>query len=237
VALVGEIIDFFTTSESWTGRRGILPLAADHIRLSVLATTVAIVLALPPALYLGHIKRGSLLAINLVNIGRAMPSFGIVALALPISLRLGWGLGFWPTFVALVALALPPIFTNSYTAIAQVDPAVVEAAAGMGMTSSEVLFKTEVPLAVPVIWTAIRISAVQVVATATLGAVVGWGGLGRFIIDGFAQGNQVWLVAGGLLVAVLAVATDMAFAVTEKFVLPAGLAHRDRTELITQTAA
>src|SRR5690606_42136842 len=127
--------------------------------------------------------RGGAPVSAIVNIGRAIPSFGIVAIMLPISLWLGLGIGFWPTFVALVALAMPPIFTNTYTAVAEVDPAIREAALGMGMTGAQLLFRTELPLAMPVIWTALRVSSVQVVATATLGAVVGWGGLGRYVID------------------------------------------------------
>ncbi|MDH5372161.1 MAG: ABC transporter permease subunit, partial [Acidimicrobiia bacterium] len=157
--------------------------------------------------------------------------FGIVALAFPIALRLGLGISSWPTFVALVALAIPPMFTNGYTAVREVSAAAVEASVGMGMTDYEVLTRTELPLAMPVIWTAIRVSAVQVVATATLGAVVGWGGLGRYVIDGFAQGNDVSVLVGALLVAVLSLITDQAFAVSERWVLPRGTSARVRTEV------
>lgn len=211
VSLPAAVLEFFTDPGNWTGESGILVRSLDHLRISGFATLVAVSLALPPAVALGHRRRGSFLAVALVNVGRAVPSFGIVALALPVSLRLGLGLGFWPTFLALVALALPPVFTNAYTGVREVDAATVEAAVGMGMTASQVLLRTELPLAAPVIWAAVRVSAVQVVATATLGAVVGWGGLGRFVIDGFAQGNRVWVVVGGILVAVLAVLTDLAF--------------------------
>jgi osmoprotectant transport system permease protein len=210
VSVLREVVRFFTDPASWTGDSGILVRSADHLRMAAFATAVAAGLALPPAVALGHRRRGSFLAVTVVNVGRAIPSFGIVALALPLSLRLGLGLGFWPTFLALVALALPPIFTNAYTGVRAVDPSTVEAAAGMGMTGAQVLLRTELPLAMPVIVTALRVSAVQVVATATLGAVVGWGGLGRYVIDGFAQGNRVWVVAGGILVALLALLTDQA---------------------------
>lgn len=210
MSVLREVLRFFAEPASWTGDSGILVRSADHLRMSAFATAVAAGLALPPAVALGHRRRGSFLAVTVVNVGRAIPSFGIVALALPLSLRLGLGLGFWPTFLALVALALPPIFTNAYTGVRAVDPATVEAAAGMGMTGAQVLLRTELPLAMPVIVTALRVSAVQVVATATLGAVVGWGGLGRYVIDGFAQGNRVWVVAGGILVALLALLTDQA---------------------------
>lgn len=231
--LLSDVLDFFLTAQSWTGDDGLLIRTVDHLALSLFATMVAVALALPPAVWLGHRRRGAFLAVALVNVGRAVPSFGIVALALPISLRLGLGLGFWPTFVALVALAMPPVFTNTYTGIREVDPAIVEAAAGMGMTDVQVLRTTELPLATPVIWTAVRVSTVQVIATATLGAVIGWGGLGRYLIDGFAQGNDVWVLAGGIMVAALALLADAAFTVAERWVLPRGLSSRDRSEVET----
>ena len=231
MSFLGEVVDFFTAIDSWIGSDGILVRTFDHVRISAFAVGVAVILALPIAVWMGHHKRGAFLAISLANIGRAVPSFGIVALAFPIALRLGLGISSWPTFVALVALAIPPMFTNGYTAVREVSPAAVEASVGMGMTHYEVLTRTELPLAMPVIWTAIRVSAVQVVATATLGAVVGWGGLGRYVIDGFAQGNDVSVLVGALLVAVLSLITDQAFAVAERWVLPRGTSARVRTEV------
>lgn len=233
MSLVADVLRFFTTAESWTGSAGLLARTADHLGLSLFATVVAVLLALPPAVWLGHRRRGAFLAVGLVNIGRAVPSFGIVALALPISLRLGLGLGFWPTFVALVALAMPPVFTNTYTGVREVDPATIEAAEGMGMTDAQLLVSTELPLAMPVIWTAIRVTTVQVIATATLGAVIGWGGLGRYVIDGFAQGNDVWILAGGIMVAALAIAADVTFSLAERWVLPRGLVGRRRSQVET----
>jgi osmoprotectant transport system permease protein len=115
------------------------------------------------------------------------------------------------------------MFTNAYTGIRQVEPAMVEAAKGMGMKGGQVLREIEIPVAAPLILTAVRVSSVQVVATATLGALVAWGGLGRFIIDGFATGDQVMVFAGGLLVAVLAVATEVAFSLLERVIVPKGL--------------
>jgi osmoprotectant transport system permease protein len=229
--LIGDLVAFLTDPASWTGTDGIIARLLEHIGLSALAVAVAVVLALPPALVLAHFRKGSVLAVGVVNLGRAIPTFGVIALALPLCLALGLGLGFWPTLIAMVLLAMPPIFTNSYTAVRQVDAGVVEAAAGMGLTDRQVAMRTELPLGMPVIWTAIRIASVQVVATATLGAIVGWGGLGRYVVDGFAQGNDVLVLAGGLLVALLAVAVDLSYSVAERWVLPAGSSHRDRGEL------
>lgn len=226
-----DLGEFLADSASWVGDAGLLNRTGDHLLLSAFALAVAAVVTLPPALWLGHRGRGGVVVGAVVNIGRAIPSFGIVAIMLPVSLRFGWGIGYWPTFVALVALAMPPIFTNTYTGVTEVEQSVREAALGMGMTGTQLLARTELPLAMPVIWTALRISAVQVVATATLGAVVGWGGLGRYVIDGFAQGNDVFVFIGGVVVALLAILVDLAFSGMERFVLPAGTRHRDRSEM------
>ena len=212
-----ELADHLTTSDNWWGRRGITTRIVDHVRNSVAATGVAAAVAIPAALWLGHIRRGGAVATAAVNLGRAVPSFAIVALALPFSLRFGFGLGFWPTMVALVALALPPIFTNTY---AGVDDGSVDAARGMGMQGRQVLWRVEAPVALPLLVTGLRISAVQVVATATLGAFVGFGGLGAFIYEGFRQNDDGKLLTGAVLVAVLAIATELLFGVGQRLLTP-----------------
>ncbi len=221
--VLAGVIRFFGDGANWTGGSGILARTGDHVGLSLFAVAVAVVIAVPPALFLGHTRRGGVVAVSIVNVGRAVPSFAIVALALPITIRLGLGLGFWPTFLALVALAIPPIFTNTFTGVSGVSPDLTEAARGMGMTAREILLGIELPLASPVMLTAVRVSSVQVVATATLGALVAWGGLGRYIIDGFAQRDFVELFVGALLVALLSVLTDAAFGVLERGLAPKGL--------------
>lgn len=220
---LGDVFAFFADGANWVGDAGILNRTLEHVGLSAFSMAVAGLIAIPPALFLGHTGRGGVFAISVVNIGRAVPSFAIVALALPISINLGLGLGFWPTFLALVALALPPMFTNTYTGVREVDQGTVEAARGMGMTEWEVLRGIELPLASPVILAAVRVASVQVVATATLGALVAWGGLGRYIIDGFSQRDNVEVFVGGLLVALLAVITELFFEVVERLAVPAGL--------------
>jgi len=220
---LGDVFAFFANGANWVGSAGILNRTLEHVGLSAFSMAVAGLIAILPALVLGHTGRGGFFAVSIVNIGRAVPSFAIVALALPVSIKLGLGLGFWPTFLALVALALPPMFTNTYTGIRDVDPGAVEAARGMGMTSGEILRGIEMPLASPVILAAIRVASVQVVATATLGALVAWGGLGRYIVDGFSQGDNVEVFAGGLLVAALAVVTELFFGFVERRAIPSGL--------------
>lgn len=216
-----EVLEFF--GDNWWGQAGILNRTWEHIQLSAFSMAVAAAISVPPALALGHIGRGGFFAVSLVNIGRAIPSFAIVALALPVSINLGLGLGFWPTFLALVALALPPMFTNTYTGVREVDASTVEAARGMGMNEVEILARIELPMASPVILAAVRVAAVQVVATATLGALVAWGGLGRFIIDGFSQQDNVEVFVGGLLVALLAILTELFFGYVERRAVPAGI--------------
>lgn len=217
---LGEFLEYLTTADNWWGRNGIGNRLVAHVRISAIAVAVALALSVPPALWLGHRRRGGVAAVAVVNIGRAVPSFAIIGLALIFSLRWGFGFGFWPTLVALVALALPPIFTNTYAGVVGVDPAVVQAARGMGMTDGEVLRRVELPNALPLLITGVRLSAVQVVATATLGAYVGFGCLGSFINEGFRQRDFDVLLTGAVLVAALAVLTELAFTLLQRWLAP-----------------
>jgi osmoprotectant transport system permease protein len=222
VSALGDLAGFLTTTDNWWGRRGIAERTWAHLKLSVFCTAAAVALACPVAVVLGHRRRGGFVAVSIVNIGRAVPSFAIIALVLPFALRWGLGLGFWPTAVALVLLAVPPVFTNAYTGVAGVEPSIVESARGMGMRGREVLWRVELPVALPLVITGIRIAAVQVVATATLGALVGYNCLGSFIIEGKARlaTGQGRLLAGAALVAALALATELAFGVAERRLTP-----------------
>ncbi|HYF45330.1 MAG TPA: ABC transporter permease [Acidimicrobiales bacterium] len=217
---LGEFWDFVTTAENWWGNRGILLRVYDHLRLSGFSLLLAAVIALPPAIALGHVKRGGVAAVWLVNIGRAVPSFALIVLIFPFSLRYGFGLGFWPTAFALVLLAIPPIFTNAFTGVRDVDVGTVEAARGMGMQGREVVWGVEIPAALPLIVTGLRVSAVQVVATATLGAYVGFGGLGAFIVEGFATRNDGKILTGAILVAALSLIVELGFGALQKALTP-----------------
>jgi osmoprotectant transport system permease protein len=217
---VNEFWNFVTTAENWWGNRGIVVRLWDHLRLSGFALIAASVIALPPAVYLGHIKRGGLSAVWIVNLGRAIPSFALIVLVLPICLRYGFGLGFWPTAIALILLAIPPIFTNAFTGMRDVDPGMVEAARGMGMHARAVVWGVEIPAALPLILTGVRVSAVQVIATATLGAYVGYGGLGAFIVEGFATQNDGKLLTGAVLVALMAIMVELVFGAAQKKLTP-----------------
>lgn len=226
IEFLGDVAAWFGDSANWLGTTGILNRLREHAQITVLATVVSTGLAIPPAVWLAHRRIGGTFVVAAVNIGRAIPSFAIVVLFLPISIRLGLGIGFWPTLLALLFLAVPPMFTNAYTGVAGVDADLVEASRGMGMTDGEVLTQVEIPLASPVILAAVRVAAVQVVATATLGALVGWGGLGRFIVDGFAVRNSVLVFAGALLVAGLAIVTEMTLGAVQRRIVPMTLQSR-----------
>jgi osmoprotectant transport system permease protein len=229
IDFLGDLARWFATS--WDGDTGYLMRIWEHITVSGTALLAAVAVALPLGAWLGHTNRGGVLVTSMVNIGRALPSFGIVALALPVTIRLAdalpfidSGLGFLPTFVALFALAVPPVFIHTHAGVRGVDPDTIEAARGMGIDGRRVLTTIELPMAAGVIMNGIRVTAVQVVATAPLGALVAYGGLGRFIIDGFAVRDSVQIAAGAILVALLAVATEIGFARLERRVVPKGIA-------------
>ena len=232
IDFLGDVARWFGTN--WDGPAGWVARTGEHLAVSGAALAAAMVVAIPLAAWLGHRGRGGLLATSLVNIGRALPSFGIVALALPITIRLAnalpfieSGLGFFPTVVALFALALPPIFTNTHAGIRAIDPDIVEAARGMGMSGGRILGLIELPLAAPLIVEGVRVTAVQVVATAPLGALVAYGGLGRFIVDGFAMTpgpeRSVQIFAGAVLVLATAILADLVVRMVGRTMTPAQL--------------
>jgi osmoprotectant transport system permease protein len=220
----------------WSGSDGIPARVAQHLALSGTALLVAMVIALPLGLALGHTGRGAWLLINAANVGRALPSLAILALVLPLVFRLGLGLGFWPTVFMLVPLGLPLILVNSYVAVSTVDRDTVDVARGLGMRGWQVLRQVELPLAAPVIVDGMRNAAVTIVATATLGAVVASGGLGRYIVDGLARMETPRLVAGALLVALLSTATELFFAALERLVLPPGVRAARGVSVLEQQA-
>ncbi len=223
IETIGQVFDYFLQADNWLGPRGLLNRLWQHVSISTIGMIVASVLALPPALFLGHRRKGGFLAVSVVNIGRAVPSFGVVGVMFPITISiavLASPLGFWATLIALVLLAMPPIFVNAYVGIREVDTALVESARGMGMTERQVLTRLEVPLALPLIMAGLRTAVVAVIATATLGAVVGFGGLGRYIVDGFAQGNDVLIYVGSLLVALMAIFAELGFGRLERRTTP-----------------
>ena len=189
----------------------------EHLLLSGAAMGVALVLALPLGVWLGHRHRGSFVAINLANVGRALPSLALIAIGIAFL-----GVGFTNVTVALVVLAIPPILTNSYVAVDGVEADVVEAARGMGMTNGQIIRRVELPLALPLIFAGIRTAVVFVVATATIAAVAGGGGLGDIIVNQAGYGLE-GVVGAAVCVSVLALVADGAVGLVQRLVTPAGL--------------
>src|SRR4051794_39303843 len=211
-----KLVDYLTTASHWTGNAGILNRLEEHFVLTAVSIGIAAVIALPLGLALGHVGRGGTLAINITNIGRAVPTFAVLTLLTlsPV------GIGNRSTVIALVLFALPPLVTNSYIGLREVDPEVRDAARGMGMSGWQLFRRVELPLGMPLVMAGVRIATVQVWATATIAALVGAGGLGRLITDGLSAHNQGELLTGAVIVALLAVVVESLLAVVQRYVDP-----------------
>jgi osmoprotectant transport system permease protein len=220
MGVLAEALRWLTTPENYSGPTGITARLIEHVQISVQPLLLAALVAIPVGMWIGHRRRFEFLVISIGNIGRALPSFGILAIFFVLTFSWPGDLGYWAIFFAMFFLAIPPILTNTYVGIKGVDPDTVEAARGMGLRERDVLLRLELPLAVPLIIGGMRTAAVQVVATATLGAVTSWGGLGRFIVDGFAVQDNVQILAGAILVAVLAIVTEVVFGRLQRALAP-----------------
>ncbi|MEP6797070.1 MAG: ABC transporter permease [Lapillicoccus sp.] len=215
-----DLVGWLGNGSNWTGPTGALALLGQHALLSVVSLVVAAALVVPLGLWLGHIGRGGVLALNVGNIGRAVPTFAILVL---LSLAPApFGNSQLTVITSLVLFAVPPILTNTYIGVREVDRAAVDAAKGMGMSGWQVLRGVELPLAGPLIVQGLRLGGVQVVATATIAALVGAGGLGRLITQGFSRQDQAMLLGGAVLVAALALVVEAGFELLERAVAPAG---------------
>lgn len=217
-----SVLHWLLAPEHWSGENGIPVRLLQHLELSAAGVALGVLIAIPIGAVVGHTRRGAGIAVSIANLGRAIPSFAVLVLVFIMMLRWWPGIAFGvgPTVVALTLLAIPPILTNSYVAISGVDADTVESARGMGMRGRQIFRRLELPLAAPVIVTGVRIAAVQVVATATLAALIAGGGLGRYIVDGFAQGDRTMTTAGAVLVALLAIATELVFGFAARLATP-----------------
>lgn len=212
---LSEVIEWFTDPANWSGSFGVPTRTLEHLQITAAAMAIAAGMALPVGMYIGHRRRFEFLIVSVGNVGRALPSFGLLLLFV-----IAMGLGDAPIVLTMTLLAIPPILINTYVGVQAVDADALEAARGMGTTELGVLGRIELPLAAPVILAGLRIATVQVIATATLAAVAGGGGLGRYIVDGFAGGDDAQLFSGALLVAALALAIDGAFLLLQRLVTP-----------------
>lgn len=232
--LVTATAAWLTNPAQWAGQFGIPNRLLEHVLIASISLAIALLLALPAGLAIGHTGRGASVAASVANLGRSLPSLAVIAIAIPVTVLIDPVVGgaFLPTLVAMVVLAVPPILVNAYTGIAEVDRDLVEAGRGMGMREREILAGIELPVALPVVLGGIRSAAVQIVATATLGAIFGGGGLGRFLVDGIAQKDDGQVFGGVLLVAALAIATEVAVGLLQRLARSPGLRRGGRGPVV-----
>lgn len=233
--LVESTITWLTDGASWAGPAGIPARLAEHLVLSGVSLAIAIVVAVPIGIWVGHTGRFASLVVNIANIWRALPSLALIGIVLPVTAAIDPQLGFkvYPTLIAMVALAIPPVLVNTQAGIAGVDRDLVEAARAMGMREGQVVRRLELPLALPAIVTGIRSGAVQVVATLTLGAIFGSGGLGRYLVEGIAQLDEGMTYGGVVLVAGLALAVEGAFVLVQGLIRSTGLRRMEPVSAAT----
>jgi osmoprotectant transport system permease protein len=219
-----SIANWFGDSAHWHGTDGIPHRLMQHVSICAISLLIAGAIALPAGIVLGHLRKGGVVAQNLANLGRAIPSLAILIIAVPFL-----GIGAHPAELALVALAVPPLLTNAYVGMATVDEDVRDAARGMGMTGRQMIWHVELPLALPLIMAGIRTATFNVIATATLAAEIASGGLGQFISTGLEVNDSVEIVCGAILVVILALAAEAALAVVQHLVVAAPLRQDRRT--------
>lgn len=222
-----NVWQWFTDPANWSGPDGIPVRTAQHIFISASAMLIAMAVALPIGLYLGHRRVGTVIAGNIGNIGRAVPTLAVLIILASIAII---GVGDLAAILALALFAIPPLLTNTFAGLADVDDEVRGAAQGMGLSGMQVLRRVEIPLAIPLIAAGIRTATVQVVATASLAAVVGSGGLGRYVVDGFALQDGTLIVAGAILTAAISLAAEGVMALVQRGVTPRGLRTMSTTD-------
>ncbi|MFF7788333.1 ABC transporter permease subunit [Streptomyces sp. NPDC007991] len=212
---------FFSDSAHWQGYDGIPARLGEHVGYTLEALALAAAIGLPVGLVTGHYGRGGNALSLVATAGRALPSFGLLVLMTTLL-----GFGMLPVMIPLVVLAVPPILVTTYEAMRSVDPSPVDAARGMGMHESRILFQVELPVALPLILSGLRSAAIQIVSTATIAAYVSLGGLGRYIVDGLYQRDYEKVVGGATLVAVLALVTLALFWAVARAAVSPGVRRR-----------
>ncbi len=209
---------WLTAGSRWSGGDGIPHRLLQHLEYSGIALLIAALIALPIGALVGHTGRGTFAVAGLANLARAVPTLGLLLLVVTVT-----SIGLTPVIIPLIALAIPPILVNTFEGIRGVDADIKDAARGMGMKGPGILLKTEIPVAMPLILLGLRTAAIQVVATATIAAYAGIGGLGRYIVDGLARKDYPSVVGGSVLVVLLALAVQLAFAVIRRAIVSPGL--------------
>ena len=216
--LFAQVVEWFLDPSHWSGTRGVPARLADHLGYTVQALLIAAVIAIPLGAWIGHTRRGGFLVVGAANGLRALPELGLLTLLVGFV-----GIGLLPLTIALVVLAVPPLLAGTYAGVRNADPAVIDAARGMGMREHEVLTKVELPIAIPLIVGGMRTATLQVIATATIGAYIGLSGLGRFLIDGLARNDYTEMAAGAVLVAALALVVEGLLGALQRLIVSPGL--------------
>ena len=223
--LPAGIAAWFADPGHWAGSAGVPARLAEHLALSAAALAIAAAIGLVAGAWVGHTGRGATLAVNLANLGRALPTLAVMGVVVPVTAAIDSQAGFkvWPAVIGLVVLAIPALLVNAYAGVSGVDRDLVEAGRASGMRGWQVLWRLEIPLAVPVILTGVRSAASQVLATATLAAIFGGPGLGRYLVEGYAQLNYPMMWAGVILVGALFALVELGLAMSQRLLTSPGL--------------
>ena len=236
--MIAQILEWLTSADSWRGSGGIAVRLWEHLYYSGIVMVITCLIAIPLGLYIGHAGKAAW-AITAANAARAIPTLGLLfAVSLWLGPHIRSQLAFViPSVIVLVLLAIPPVLSGAYAGVAAVDPAARDAARGVGMRPTQVLWRVEIPCALPLLISGIRAATLQVIATATIAAFVGLGGLGRYLVDGLATGNYIITAGGAVLVALLALAVDGILALIERRVVSPGLTgrHAGNTGVVAET--
>lgn len=236
--IVADISHWLSDPSHWSGPDGVPVRLREHLQYSLVALVIAAVIAIPLGLLIGHTRRGTFAVVAIANSFRALPTVGLLTffyiLLAPHIHGTGNASYYIPSEIVLVLLAIPSMLSNTYAGIDNVDPGVKDAAQGMGMRGSQVLFKVELPNALPLIFSGVRSSFLQVIATATITAYVGLGGLGRFLLDGLNSQDYPQMASGAVLVAALALLVDLLLAIVQRYVVSRGVTGRYATRRLSQ---
>lgn len=216
--MIGDVFGWFTTAANWQGPGSIGARLGEHVGYVLLSLVIALVIAIPVGLFVGHTGRGGVALVSIGNAVRALPTLGLITF-----LFLLFTESTTATVIGLVVLAIPPVLAGTYAGLQSAEHEVVDAAQGIGMTGWQRLWQVEVPIALPLVLGGIRNAVLQLVATAAVAAYVGLGGLGRFLLDGLAILDYTEVVAGAILTALLAIAFDLVLGAVQRALVPKGV--------------
>jgi osmoprotectant transport system permease protein len=225
MGLIGGIVAWFTDPAHWRGPAGVPTRVEEQLALAAASLAIAAAIGLAIGVWVGHTGRGGTLAANVANLGRSLPTLAVMAIVVPLTASIDPEAGFkvWPAIVGLVVLGIPPLLVNAYAGVGGVDRETVEAGRASGMRGWQVLWRIELPIAIPVILAGIRSAASQIVATATLAAIFGGPGLGRYLVEGYAQLNYPMMWAGVILVGAMFAAVEVLLAAAQRALTSPGL--------------